>query len=499
MAINPFIKKPNQAGTGFTNIQRMLQANRSNRLGQTVAGGVQKAGEAARGAISQAGQQFQQDVGKERQRQMGEEQRVQNVLSDVSKTTDDDVAAFEKIRNAQMLGPTGVKNAQEMRSKAEEAENLGEAGGSQGGRFGLLQRYIGGNRQYTGGQQRLDSLLLGQTGANQLRQAKKATAGLGQQAQKQDIAAQETGKLLQGEARGLGERTIKGLEQGVMSYDQAIANKLAEETKKRQDLVKSITTTPYDFNTATESKPIELDEDLYNKLNEASAGFLSEDQSVYNVDLSKYIDANLMNATKQAVQTEEDFKRAQALNRLSGGDITGDAKSALKSYIDQSQNVGAFYKDNPFKIDKLGDLGDAVAKAKQEYDTKKFNRETEIMNLTRALGIANPGEYFVSGGALADAFRQYQGQGGQLKGDLGSALAQDAARSDAGNIERLRSGTDYLKGMYGGLYDQIEDVTAKTGGRASELWKSLKNTEADKKALDPLYGRFRTLKKKPKT
>lgn len=505
MAINPLQRKPNLSGTGFTNIQRVLQANKANRLGQAVSGGVQKAGEAARGAISQAGQQFQQDVGKERQRQLQEEQRAKGVLADVSKTTDEDVAAFEKIRNAQMLGPTGVKNAQEIRRQAEEAESLGEAGGSQAGRFGLLQRYVGGNRQYTGGQQRLDSLLLGQTGAGQLRQAKKATAGLGQQAAKQDVASQEVGKLLQGEARGLADRTIKGIEEGVMSYDQQIANKLEQEKAKRQALVQSIGSASQDI-----SKPIELDEDVYNKLVEASGGFLGNDQSLYNVDLNKYLTANMMNANKQAVQTEEDFKRAQALNRLSGGDIQGDAKKALQTYIDQSQNVGKFYKDNPFSIDKLGELGEEVASAKQKYESEKASKENEIKNLTRSLGIANPDEYFVSGGTLGNLLRNYanfQTSSGDKEGAsatlnrLNEIIAKDASRSDAGNINRLTTGSEYLKNMYGDYYNNIDEILNKMGGadftgETRNLLSNLRNTEDIYKGLDTKYGRFRTLKKK---
>lgn len=493
MAINPLQRKPNLAGTGFTNIQRVLQANKANRLGQAVAGGVQKAGESARGAISQAGQQFQQDVGKERQRQLQEEQKAKGVLADVSKTTDDDVAAFEKIRNAQMLGPTGVKNAQEMRRQAEEAESLGEAGGSQAGRFGLLQRYVGGNRQYTGGQQRMDSLLLGQTGANQLRQAKKATAGLGQQAVKQDVAAQEVGKLLQGEARGLADRTVKGIEEGVMSYDQQIANKLEQEKAKRQALIDSIAKPGEDF-----ASPIEVDEDIYNKLVEASGGFLGNDQSLYNVDLSKYLTANMMNANKQAVQTEEDFKRAQALNRLSGGDIKGDAKEALQSYIDQSQNVGKFYKDNPFVIDKLGDLGDEIATAKRQYEGQRASKEDEIRGITRSLGVAHPDQYYVSGGLLGDLFRQYQGTGGGLREDLAAKLAQDASRSDAGRTDRFTGGTDFLKQMYGNLYHQIEEASNRVGSGALGELRRLEGVEKAYKDLDKKYGRFRSLKKKPK-
>lgn len=493
MAINPFQKKPNLAGTGYTNIQRILQANKANRLGQAVSGGVQKAGEAARGAISQAGQQFQQDVGKERQRQLQEEQKAKGVLADVSKTTDEDVAAFEKIRNAQMLGPTGVKNAQEMRRQAEEAESLGEAGGSQAGRFGLLQRYVGGNRQYTGGQQRMDSLLLGQTGANQLRQAKKATSGLGQQAGKQDVAAQEVGKLLQGEARGLADRTVKGIEEGVLSYDQQIANKLEQEKAKRQALIDSIAKPSENL-----GSPIELEEDLYNKLLEASGGYLGNDQSLYNVDLSKFLTANMMNANKQAVQTQEDFKRAQALNRLSGGDIKGDAKQALQSYIDQSQNVGKFYQDNPFVIDKLGDLGDAVAAAKAQYEKERADKEHMKRYYTRRLGIAHPDQYYVSGGALGDAFRAFQAQGGTLNSNLDEILARDAGRADAGDPFRLTPGTEYLKGMYGDLYGQIEDVTRRMGGEARSLWEDLQRTEREYKGLDTKYGRFRSLKKKPK-
>lgn len=508
MAINnpPFQRKPNQAGTGFTNIQRILQANRANRLGSAISGGVQKAGEAARGSISQAGQQFQTDVGKERQRQQQEEQKAQSVLGDVTKATDEDVARFEKIRNAQMLGPKGLSNAEQLKQQAEEAERLGMAGGSQAGRFGLLQRYVGGNRQYTGGQQRLDSLLLGQTGSNQLRQAKKATAGLGQQAAKQDVASREVGKLLEGEARGVAERTIGGLKQGISAYDQAMADKLTQETKKREDLVKSLAG-------VDTSKPIELDEDTYNKLVQASAGFLGEDQSLYNVDLGKYLAANLANANKQGVQTEDEFKKAQMYGKLTGDSLLGtDTQKTLSDYLNRADKVGAFYKDNPFAIDRLGDLGEEVAKAKTQYDTEKAAKEEEIRNVTRSLGVANPNEFFVSGGMLGNLFRNYanlQTQRGDREGasktlaNVSDIIARDAARADAGNIGRLTSGSEYLKNMYGDLYGNIDQVLSELGGadytsESRDLLSRLRGTEEAAKQLDTKYGRFRTLKKKPK-
>lgn len=339
MAVNQPLqqRKPNQTATGYTNIQRILQANKSNQLGSTVAGGVNQAGQAARGAINQAGEQFKAGVDKENERLAGQKATADRVLSNVIGATKDDVKAFEDIRSGKSQGPTGIMNADEIQKKTREAETLGSAAGSEGGRYGLLQRFVGGNKQYTGGQQRVDNMLLGQTGADQLRSARQNTLGLRAAADTQEAGAREVGKTLQNQARNLADTTINRLGEQVMDYDSAMEQarlKAQEELKalqaQQQEQLRS---------------GIISDDNLFSALG------INEGDQLWRTNLADYYQAMNNVATKQNAQTQEDFNRINALQRLSGNSLTGQASAVLPTYSDRSQ-IDAFKNMDTFKYDQ---------------------------------------------------------------------------------------------------------------------------------------------------
>jgi len=62
----PAINQPQKKGTGFTNLNRIMQANQGNRLGQTVAGGVQQAGQNLQSGVRQSQEAFKTDADKAR-------------------------------------------------------------------------------------------------------------------------------------------------------------------------------------------------------------------------------------------------------------------------------------------------------------------------------------------------------------------------------------------------------------------------------------------------
>ena len=62
----PVAKQPQKKGTGFTNLNRIMQANQGNRLGQTVAGGVSGAATGLKSNIIQSQAGFQTEAEKNR-------------------------------------------------------------------------------------------------------------------------------------------------------------------------------------------------------------------------------------------------------------------------------------------------------------------------------------------------------------------------------------------------------------------------------------------------
>ncbi len=219
-----------KTGTGFTNIGRIVNANQGNKLGSTISGNIQNQASQVKQGIQGAQSQFQQQSQANRLDSAENQQKVQSVLQDPTKATDQDVQAFSQYRSGQYGGPTTLPNADQLRAQAEAAKSMGQATGSMGGRQALLQRYAG-TPQYNAGQQRLDSVLLGQTGANDLRQARRATTGLTGALQSGEQAAAAQAQELQGRAQAFGQDVNAQLE----SKYNPMSSDLDAKVKAAQD------------------------------------------------------------------------------------------------------------------------------------------------------------------------------------------------------------------------------------------------------------------------
>jgi hypothetical protein len=370
MALPPPAKKTNQLGSGFTNLQRVLQANRSNRLGSTVAGGIQKAGQAAQGSIQQAGQQFQTQAQTEKDRLDAEKARASRVLGDVSKASEEDINAFEGIRGGQTKAQTSIKDASEIAEKGREAQSLGQATGNEGGRFGLLQRYIGSGDRYTGGQQRLDNVLLGQTGQTDLRRARVATSGLSDKAQNVSFAAEQQGKELQNRARGLAESTINTLQDEAVSFDRAMeANRIKAEADRAARQASDIE--------QLQSGEI-VNQQLYKDLG------IKEGTRIYGTDLTKlYNKIGKDLATKENVQTQSDFDKIKALRALSGQSLVGEASSVIAGYKDPSQ-VGQYSNMKDYDINQEN-VKNAINQARLAYGQGNVGAMAHIQESLRQI------------------------------------------------------------------------------------------------------------------
>lgn len=355
------------AGTGFVNLQRVLQANKNNQLGQTVVGGVQQAGNAARGALNQAGQQFQAGLNQEKERLGQEDQRVSRVLGNLPSATDEDVKAFESIRSGESKAPTGLKDTQDLRAKAQEAQMLGQAGGSEAGRFGLLQRFVGRGQQYTGGQQRLDNLLLGQQGGKQLQQARAGTIGLGGQVERGIQGAAARGQEGSNMAKQLAESTIQRLGGAVGDYDAAMQQQLANKRAAIDQILGQ-------FSGTGTNAAIEVDPNRLAQLKEASNNVLGEGTQLFNADISPFVKANELFATKQGAQSAEDFAKAKMLGQLSGQSLAGqDSGNLLQEYLGRENLVGSYDANNPFSVTSVADLNKSIQDKKNEFNTIMAN------------------------------------------------------------------------------------------------------------------------------
>lgn len=219
-----------QQGTGFSNLQKIVDANSNNKLGSTIQGGIQNQADSTKSNLNSSYGQFQNDVNNNAVDTANNRQQVTDTVNkfgggdnqtidlgkggfdesaaqpgqpttpgpygsptdssggtvtgaspDISNQTPSltggDISSFEKFRSGTYNGPQQLSNLGDIQNQAQDTQQLGQSVNNSGGRQSLLQRFIGGN-QYTQGQQNLDNLLLGATGAPNLQTAQQSTRGI---------------------------------------------------------------------------------------------------------------------------------------------------------------------------------------------------------------------------------------------------------------------------------------------------------------------------------
>lgn len=435
----PLSQPPQKKATGFVNLNKYMQANVGNKLGQAVGGGISgQAGQARTGLQQQQGQ-FQQQAQQGRVGTAQDVNQMQSVLQDPTQATDQDVAAFQKFRTQGYTGPQGLQNEDQLRSQAQQSQQMGQAIGSTGGRLGLLQRFLGGGGQYGAGQQKMDEMLLGRGAGQQLREARRSTTGVSSELQSglgtaQNLA-QQYGKEAE-EFKGQVGRELGAKETGVTDV---LGNRITEETRKKEDLGKSLGSDLRNQDIlAEQAKMLGLDEGL----------------QTYGVDLSKYLKAGETPATMQNVASSEEMAKMNALARLGG-----------KQAFGKDEEAGSFMK-NQYSLDR-DTMDKAIAANKESYESQAKGVESgKQAALSRAMGALGYGMASTGFGA-GDAARQAAG--------LTPAAIENALKS--GNLGSIGVNTKWGYNMYkdaasggGGGYDaqlayqeqqRIEDMLKK--------------------------------------
>lgn len=334
-------KPSTRVGSGFTNLRQIMQANVGSRLGGAVAGGIQGQAQQTKAALQQGQGQFQESAQAGRLGTAQDIQRQQQILQDPTKASEADIKEYERFRAGQYGGPKGIQNISELRAQAAQAQGLGQLTGTQGGRQALLQRYAAAPQTgYTSGKSRLDMLLLGQQGAEQLKQARRGTAGLEGQVLRGQTAAQEQARQYAQEAAGFGEQA-KGAVSGQLTDLSTALGKRAETAK---------TTREAEFGQLQKDIGVPKDLGGYDRYsysdidpNVAEALGLKGNEDLYTLDLTKYLQVNPELATRAGVASAEEYAKAKALGRLGGTDVTEKGKDILAELQDESK-AGSYYK-----------------------------------------------------------------------------------------------------------------------------------------------------------
>ncbi len=202
--------------TGFTNIQRVLGANKDNKLGQTVGQGVQNLASKAQGQTQQAQQNFAKDIGSAVD-DIKSGQKVQQNLSgiDFSKNSDEAANKLQEVGQDQYAqtaaklrqgyqGPQGLQDQQLLQSQAQDLGQTAQGLMSQSGRQAALQRFMNVGPNYTQGKRALDNMLLGQNN-EAISQARKNAAQVAGQTNESISKAQQEAQSTGQQYNALGQ------------------------------------------------------------------------------------------------------------------------------------------------------------------------------------------------------------------------------------------------------------------------------------------------------
>jgi hypothetical protein len=212
-------RKEKEKGSGFTNIQKVIDANKGNRLGSAVSSNLtemgQKTQQAVNNAVDRFGQQMEQGALGEKQKQ--ERENVLNKVEQGQAIDDKDIQSFSRFRQGQYTGPRGIENKEQLLEQADRGQAIAGSVGTQQGRQGLLQQFSS-SPKYTRGTLRTDAMLLGQE-APKLQEAATGLRGVSRNVQTAARSAEEQAKQAELKTQEFGRETEKILED---RYNQTI-------------------------------------------------------------------------------------------------------------------------------------------------------------------------------------------------------------------------------------------------------------------------------------
>lgn len=380
----------------FTNIQNYINANKqgAQNLGSNVAGNISNIGNEAKTGLQQSQNQFDTQANQGRLVRGVSDVQANNVINNAGQSiynggtnaNQDAIKNFQRISGGQYLGPQALENTETLRSQAQNAKNLGELAGTEGGRYQLL-RQMYGNPQYSAGQTALDQLLLGnQTG--QLKGARQLVSNLPQNV---DQAAQQSANranAYQLESNQIGKDVTANLNKQLTASDNDLSNTLANTTQKENDLQAAYNRTLQDLanNEVTKSDFDRLKiGNYFNEGNQDAGGSLTR----FDVNLPDYIKTNAaQNVTKEGVANYKQAADLNALQQLAAKDPSlnfanvGNYKASSQSVDDAALNpliearknerdaAQKYIKDfDEFKQNKPGQTGNQISSMQYDLDT----------------------------------------------------------------------------------------------------------------------------------
>lgn len=376
-------KSGQKQGTGFTNLSRILQANRSNRLGQVVNQGVGNIAQDAKSNVQKSQEQFTKDTQEAFKPYQGGEEFYKGAILDPTSTVQNQQGfdRFRRIASGDYVGPDELQNTGALTSKVQNVQDLARLSGTSGGKEALLQSFIK-NPNYAAGQRRLDTLLLGNKDLQGLRGLASSTTR--DFANAQEVARAQANineNIAQQQSQGLKETLVKEQE----ARDKELADKLAAEQ-----------TAEIDRKAKLDALKSNLEQSQLTKEQAQALGIDIAGKDFINLfgvnpqDLVNYRYSDLP-TSKEAIASQEQAARLNALNRLAGNE----------GNIFDPTKVGSFQASgSTFDLDKFRQgteaYEDRFQRASKELDaynkyfggaSTRLNQETTLGNVLIGSGI----------------------------------------------------------------------------------------------------------------
>lgn len=464
--------------SGFTNIQNVLNANKGNKLGQTIGSGVQNITNKVQGQTQNAQQQYNTGIG-QAQADINKGNQVKTTLGgtdnaglDFSKPdqasqaigtvgSDEYAKSLANLR-AGYKGPTGLQNQEQLQNQAQDLQQTGQSLQTAGGKQAALQRFVNSGPGYTSGQQRLDTLLLGQGNQNNqaLNQARRSAQTTAMDTGQAINTATQQGQQVGQQYTNVGQDVGKQLTSAEENFRKALNDRVSTQQQAAVDRDTALKNR-LKMGSLTQEDADFLSNQVFN--GEQNIGNLTGDQlgALFNTDINKY---NVNN-----VSTDKDVMSRNALAKLAGIANPQDL-----------QNIDATQMNQPVNATTATDVGmnalkgsqAAAAKAQQDFMWKSPDLR-QAPGITPSWALPPTPDYYGPGGGFE--------RGGQL------------------NYQQTQALAPYLKEIYshqGINYDQMSpEAQAKLNEAKASLLQKGKDLNLDTSqgwdtGFDQLYKQY---------
>lgn len=471
-----------QQGTGYTNLNRLIDTNKNNQLGQKVAGDIGTQLGGVQTQLAQQQEKFNKQAEENRLDTDTNKAEREAVLgrftspSTAGTVSDEDVNKFQKFRTGEYTGPQNLGDtsaiSQAASGLAQQTSNFSPSGTQE-----LLRRSVGGDR-YSQGQQRLDTLLMDRSSLTPIQ---RQSQGLGQEINRANLSAQGKAQLLKNQAQQFGTETTEALNKGLTGIDTSVQGQLTaaqEAEKARQANIQAIQNFAANKTPKLDASGNPVKDQYGNVVYDTSVNTRGTTDTAGQLDTlrQQLVKAGAQpEEIQQILGTQENFGKTYGsyqpkLQELSGaigsanklaeqGDVSG-LKSMASKYLSPDQYVQAMAAQRAGNTRSAGDGGagalagyiNNVLSGKANAATAERNQiltstggiggkaliggqqEALYKNLAAALANSPQAQNLTEQGVASDAQRANYEALNKLLGATGSKYSTTADKYQAGNL-----------------------------------------------------------------